>query len=143
MTGGTADTDAVAAALGRHGYGVWVSASPGPMPPMESVDCYVQMPWQQEPTAAGWSQESLVARLDVLAAVASHLSPRATVLLGVEESDPARFSPSEELLAALALVVLADLGRADARVVALPAGQLRGSLDDHVAPPAQPEVIAV
>jgi hypothetical protein len=96
------------------------------MPALDVVDCYVQMPWDGDPAGTAWPPETLASRLDLLALVAPSLRPRATVLLAVEEDQPIRFGRSEELLRAFAMVVLEDLGRADAQVVVLPASELCG-----------------
>jgi hypothetical protein len=62
-------------------------------------------------------------RVDRLAAVAAHLRPNASVLLGVEDADPgAGPQPgalAPDLLAAVALALLEDLGRPRTRVAVL------------------------
>ncbi len=62
-------------------------------------------------------------RVDFLAAVATHLRPNASVLLGVEDADPATGSQAgalaPDLLAAVALALLEELGRPTARVAVL------------------------
>jgi hypothetical protein len=60
--------------------------------------------------------------------VAAHLRPNASVLLGFEDPDPATASQAgglaPDLLAAVALALLEELGRPAVRVAALSVGDL-------------------
>ena len=106
------------------------NAGTGPDGPF---DCYVQLPCRG---AAPGPAAELVCRIDTLAAVAPRLSPTASVLFGVEEStvrggphfpsaDP-RSGPvvAADLLVAVALALLEDLGRPAASVAVLSVGDL-------------------
>jgi hypothetical protein len=80
------------------------------------LDCYVQLP------CGSRAAEDLVCRMDALAAVAGRLRPNASVILAVEDAEP--FGPwagslAPDLLAAVALALLEDLGRPTARVAVL------------------------
>jgi hypothetical protein len=107
-----------ATALARTGFGVVTWESPASPPPGGPFDCYVQLP------GAG----GLVGRIDALAAVAPRLGPDASVLLGVDDIDPGtgprRGGAAPDLLEAMALALLADLGRPAARVTVLSVGVL-------------------
>jgi hypothetical protein len=109
LTGAPTHAGAATAMLERRGYSV-IEGSPVSAPHLQ---CYLQLP------ATGRAGRDLAARLDTLVAVAAHLDRRATVLLVVDDSDGGRAGGSTELLVALALVVLEDYGRADARVAVL------------------------
>jgi hypothetical protein len=109
LTGAPTHAAAATALLERRGY----SVIDGSLAPAPHLQCYLQLP---ATTRAG---RDLAARLDTLVAVAAHLDRRATVLLVVDDSDAGRAGVSAELLVALALVVLEDYGRADARVAVL------------------------
>ena len=105
-----------ATALARTGFDVttWESSASQPLPG-GPFDCYVQLP---SPGAG-----ELMGRVDALAAVAAYLRPNASVLLGVEDTDPAAGPQPDglapDLLAAVALALLEDLGRPAARVAVL------------------------
>ena len=81
-------------------------------------DCYVQLPCDR-----GAAAQDLVCRIDELAAVAGWLGPAASVLFAVDESDqaadPRPRALAPDLLAAVALALLEDLGRSTARVAVL------------------------
>ena len=118
--------DPAGAALARAGFDVvtWdtSAATPGPLTgPI--FDCYVQLPCDR-----GAAAQDLVGRIDDLAAVAGRLGPAASVLLAVAENDPAADPRSRllapDLLAAVALALLEDLGRSTARVAVLPVEDL-------------------
>jgi len=109
LTGAPAHAAAASALLERRGFSV-LDGLPLPAPP---VDCYLQLP------ATGRPGRDLPTRLDTLVAVAAHLDRRATVLLALDDNDAGRVAVSAELLVALALVVLEDYGRPDARVAVL------------------------
>jgi hypothetical protein len=144
VTGPQEHLGPAAATLGRAGFNVvtWDTAAPPPLPG-DPFDCYVQLPCAEATTAGsgisarGAGQigtadrrppEDLVCRIDRLAAVASRLGPNASVLIGVEEADlsaapqPGALAP--DLLAAVALALLEDLGRPAARVAVLPVADL-------------------
>ena len=120
VTGSRPHLGPTAIALTRTGFNVVTWEKPASPPPAGGpFDCYVQLP-----CAAG-----LVCRMDTLAAVAARLGPNASVLLGVEDTDPAatgqpggRLAP--DLLAAVALALLEDLGRPATRVAVLSVGDL-------------------
>ena len=105
-----------ATALARTGFSVttWESSASEP-PPGGPFDCYVQLPCA--------AVDKLTCRVDALAAVAGHLRPEASVLLGMEDADaeagraPGRLAP--DLVAAMALALLEELGRPAARVAVL------------------------
>jgi len=105
-----------ATALARTGFSVttWESSASEP-PPGGPFDCYVQLP--------GAAVDELTCRIDALAAVAPHLRPEASVLLGMEDADAEagrerrRLAP--DLVAAMALALLEELGRPAARVAVL------------------------
>jgi hypothetical protein len=130
VTGGPSGTCAVVAALERRGFSVATehgTAQWGPMRlPAGPFHCYAQLPWVSSSTVTVWMPDSLAARLDLLAAVAPRLGPRAAVVLAVEDPDPRRPEASADLLTALAMVTLEESGHPDARVVTLPADQLCG-----------------
>ena len=113
VTGSRPHLGPTATALARTGFNVvtWEPASP---PPADGpFDCYVQLP----------CADGLMCRIDTLAAVAVRLGPNASVLLGVEDSDPGagslRGTTAPDLLEAMALALLEDLGRPAARVTVL------------------------
>jgi len=105
-----------ATALARTGFNVttWEPSAFKPLPD-GPFDCYVQLPSPGD--------DELMGRVDALAAVAASLRPNASVLLGVEDTGPAsgarpdRLAP--DLLVAVALALLEDLGRPAARVAVL------------------------
>jgi len=90
-------------------------------PPEGPFDCYVQLPCATG-RADRLSGPDLVCRIDALAAVAGRLGPDASVILGVDGT--------ADLLAAVALALLEDLGRPATRVAVLPVADL--------CPPAAP-----
>ena len=96
------------AALGRAGFDV--VAGETPPPPAGPFDCYVQLPGDRRRGA------ELVARIDALAAVAGRLKPQASIVLGLEEGA----GPGTDLLAAVALALLEDLGRPASRLAVVP-----------------------
>lgn len=104
-----------AANLARAGFNVvtWERTASPPLPG-GPFDCYVQLP----------CADDLVCRIDMLAAVVAQLRPNASVLLGVEESKSAARGPqpdglAPDLLAAVALALLEELGQPAARVTVL------------------------
>lgn len=113
------------AALGRAGFDVvtWDTTAATPPPKGPVFDCYVQLPCDR-----GTAAQDLVCRIDELAAVAGRLGPAASVLLTVAENDPAADPRTRaltpDLLAAVALALLEDLGRTTARVAVLPVEDL-------------------
>ena len=106
ITGLRPELAAAATALARTGFNVttWESSASQP-PPGGPFDCYVQLPCA--------ATDELTCRVDNLAAVAAYLRPDASVLLGVESG----LAP--DLLAAMALALLEELGRPAARVAVL------------------------
>jgi hypothetical protein len=119
---------ATAAAVGRAGFEVvvWQAPDDADESPADLFDCYVQLPCG--PTVPGplgrmTAARDLVGRIDTLAAVCGRLRPNASIILGVEDGDgsgpagPA--TAASDLLAAVALVVLDDLGRSAARIAVL------------------------
>ena len=116
ITGLRPELAAAATALARTGFNVttWESSASQP-PPGGPFDCYVQLPCA--------ATDELTCRVDNLAAVAAYLRPDASVLLGVEDADtaagPQRGRLAPDLLAAMALALLEDLGRPAARVAVL------------------------
>jgi hypothetical protein len=141
VTGPPEQVGSAGAALGRAGFDVvaWETETPPPHPG-EPFDCYVQLPCGRAENGggagtggrggpgAGRAVEDLVSRIDALAAVAGRLGPTASVLLGVDESGPSGGPGSgtlaPDLLAAVALALLEDLGRPTARVAVLPVAVL-------------------
>lgn len=113
VTGSRPHLRPTATALARTGFNVVTWEPPASAPPAGPFDCYVQLP----------CADGLVCRIDTLAAVAVRLGPNASVLLGVEDSDPSGGSPrgttAPDLLEAMALALLEDLGRPAARVTVL------------------------
>lgn len=112
------------AALDRAGFEVVSGQSPpaatGPF------DCYVQLPCAvgspaaapAGATTARVGAPDLVCRIDALAAVAGRLRADASVILGIDES------AGPDLLAAVALALLEELGRPATRVAVLPVADL-------------------
>jgi hypothetical protein len=126
VTGRTAQLGSAGAALGRAGFDVvaWDSSAAAPQALAgPTFDCYVQLP-----CGRGGPAQDLVCRIDALAAVAGRLGPAASVLLALDESDlaadPGSRALAPDLLAAVALALLEDLGRATARVAVLPVDEL-------------------
>ena len=128
------------AALGRAGFDVVAGETPPP-PSAGPFDCYVQLPCgRRDPgRSAGRPGADLVCRIDALAAVAGRLGPNASIILGVDdaggsgpEPGPAVPGPGRpesgpvaaDLLAAVALALLEDLGRPTARLAVLPVADL-------------------
>ena len=107
-----------ATALARTGFNVVTWEPAAPPPPGGPFDCYVQLP----------CADGLVCRIDTLAAVAARLGPGASVLLGVEDVQPGarsqRGATAPDLLEAMALALLEDLGRPAARVAVVSVGDL-------------------
>lgn len=108
-----------ATALARTGFNVVTWETPAsPPPPGGPFDCYLQLP----------CADGLVGRIDTLAAVAGRLGPDASVLLGVEDVHPGarsqRAATAPDLLEAMALALLEDLGRPAARVAVVSVGDL-------------------
>lgn len=107
-----------ATALARTGFNVVTWETAAPSPPGGPFDCYVQLP----------CADGLVGRIDTLAAVAGRLGPNVSVLLGVEDAepgaDPRPGTTAPDLLEAMALALLEDLGRPAARVAVLSVGDL-------------------
>jgi hypothetical protein len=105
------------AALGRAGFDVVTGETP-PSPSAGPFDCYVQLPCRPSPAGRrdGLSASDLVCRIDALAAVAGQLGPDASVILGVDDD--------ADLLAAVALALLEDLGRPATRLAVLPVEDL-------------------
>jgi hypothetical protein len=141
VTGPPEQVASAGAALGRAGFDVvgWQTATPPPRHG-EPFDCYVQLPCGRAEPGGGAGTgdrggpgprravEDLVGRIDALAAVAGRLRPTASILLGVDESGPSDGPGSRtlapDLLAAVALALLEDLGRPKARVAVLPVADL-------------------
>ena len=130
-----------AATLGRAGFDVVTWETKAPPPALDDrFDCYVQLPCAApaprssgpaaDPGTApgGRAPDDLICRIDRLAAVADRLGPKASVLLGVDETDPSAAPEpgalAPDLLAAVALALLEDLGRPAARVAVLPVADL-------------------
>jgi hypothetical protein len=113
-----------ATALARTGFNVttWESSASEP-PPGGPFDCYVQLPCVAAEAMPRPGAEELICRVETLAAVAVYLRPNASILLGIEDSDPvAGPQPgalAPDLLEAVALALLEDLGRPAARVAVL------------------------
>ncbi len=108
-----------ATALARTGFNVVTWEPPAsPPPPGGPFDCYLQLP----------CADGLVCRIDTLAAVAGRLGPDASVLLGVEDVQPGarsqRGATAPDLLEAMALALLEDLGRPAPRVAVVSVGDL-------------------
>jgi hypothetical protein len=119
VTGSRPHLGPTATALARTGFNVVTWETPASPPPSGGpFDCYVQLP----------CAEGLVCRMDTLAAVAALLGPNASVLLGVEDTDPSATprpgALAPDLLAAVASVLLEDLGRPTTRVAVLSVGDL-------------------
>lgn len=119
VTGSRPHVGPTATALARTGFNVVTWETPAsPPPPGGPFDCYVQLP----------CAEGLVCRIDTLAAVAARLGPNAFVLLGVEVTDPSAAPQpgalAPDLLAAVALALLEDLGHPTARVAVLSVADL-------------------
>ena len=119
VTGSRPHLGQTATALARTGFNVATWETPtAPPPPGGPFDCYVQLP----------CADGLVCRMDTLAAVAARLRPDASVLLGVEDADPSVDPPpgsvAPDLLAAVALALLEDLGHPTTRVAVLSIGDL-------------------
>ncbi len=131
VTGGAGWGTAVIPALERRGFSVVAehcASSGGPVQLSEGpFQCYVQLPWSSPPGRAAaptWMSDALVPRLELLAAVASRLAPRASVLLALDGSDTHNAGAATGLLEALALVVLEECGRPEACVSTVPAAEL-------------------
>ena len=101
------------AALGRAGFDVGSGEAP---PPDGLFDCYVQLPGAGRPAPVVGPTSDLIDRIDALAAVAGRLRADASVILGVDDAT--------DLLAAVALALLEDLGRSATRLVVLPVADL-------------------
>jgi hypothetical protein len=118
VTGSRPHVGPTATALARTGFNVVTWETPAsPPPPAGPFDCYVQLP----------CADGLVCRMDTLAAVAGRLGPNASVLLGVEDTDPSApraGALAPDLLAAVALALLEDLGLPTTRVAVLSVGDL-------------------
>jgi hypothetical protein len=119
VTGSCPHIGPTATALARTGFNVVTWETPtAPPPPGGPFDCYVQLP----------SADGLVCRMDTLAAVAARLRPDASVLLAVENADPSFDPPAgsvaPDLLSAVALALLEDLGHSTTRVAVLSVGDL-------------------
>ena len=119
VTGSRPDLRPAATALARTGFNVVTWEPPAsPPPPGGPFDCYLQLP----------CADGLVCRIDTLAAVAGRLGPDASVLLGVEDVQPGarsqRGATAPDLLEAMALALLEDLGRPAARVAVVSVGDL-------------------
>jgi hypothetical protein len=126
VTGLTGQLGSAGAALGRAGFDVvtWDTTAATPPPLTGSTfDCYVQLPCDR-----GGAAQALVCRIDELAAVAGRLGPTASIVFAVDESDqtadPWSRSLAPDLLAAVALALLEDLGRSTASVAVLPIDDL-------------------
>jgi len=126
VTGEVAEAAAVCPGFERHGFEVHTVAPWGSNRlPARGIDCYVQL--SGGTAGPGLGRAGLVGRLDLLALLARRLSPLATVLLVVNESDSLQPGSPSDMLAALALVVLEEAGRDRVRVVVLPAEELSGA----------------
>ena len=130
VTGTREHLGAAAAALGRTGFAVTTWESNAGAEPAGPFDCYLQLPCGPADPGGGGrvAAPDLVGRIDALAAVAGRLGPDASVLLGVEDAEPSatpsRASLASDLLAAVALALLEDLGRPTVRVTVLPVADL-------------------
>jgi hypothetical protein len=131
ITGNRHHLGPAAATLGRAGFDVMTWAV-GSMPPAGGpFDCYVQLPCAQTGAGATGNRrvpDDLICRVDALAAMADRLTPTASILLAVEESDSTaamrRDLLAPDLLAAVALALLEDLGRSASRLAVVPAADL-------------------
>ena len=120
VTGDAAETGAVAAGFERRGFAVQTAAPWGSGHlPAGGIDCYVQLPVGTGAAGPVLGRGGLVGRLDLLALMARRLSPLATVLLAVDRTDPFEPGSPDDMLAALALVVLEEAGRDQVKVVVL------------------------
>ena len=128
-----------AATLGRAGFDVMMWGAGSPAPPADGpFDCYVQLPCASTDLAvtppspptrpSRRATDDLMCRIDTLAAVADRLHPNASILLAVEQAEPpAGAQPgvlAPDLLAAVALALLEDLGRSAARLAVVPVAGL-------------------
>lgn len=116
VTGTRPHLGPAAATLTRAGFEVTTWEVGAPPPSQGPVDCYLQLP------CAGTATD-LVCRTDTLAAVASRLRPDASVLLAVDEPDPTDWPSTTlapDLLAAVAVALLEDLGRPSSRLAVVP-----------------------
>jgi len=136
VTWEVADPPPPAAAVNRRSFpGIRRKSNAGTGPD-GPFDCYVQLPCGAMPAGTGArpavvgrrAADDLVCRMDMLAAVAAALRPAASVILAVGETRlPAEAgpdAPASDLLAAVALALLEDLGRPTARVAVLPVAEL-------------------
>lgn len=104
-----------AATLDRAGFEVTTWEVGAPPPGQVPVDCYVQLP-------CGGRAGDLICRTDTLAAMAGRLRPNASVLLAVDE-------PDSGLLAAVATVLLEELGRPASRLAVVPLSTFEAVVD--------------
>jgi len=137
VTGTRQHLGPAAATLGRAGFEVMTWATDSSAAPAGGpFDCYVQLPCTAAdlPAAAATcgrpgrrAADDLVCRTDALAAVAARLKPNASILLAVDEpasSDPQRKMLPADLLSAVALALLEDLGRPTSRLAVVPVAAL-------------------
>jgi hypothetical protein len=135
LTGTRTHLGPAAATMARAGFDVrtWaVGASPADGP----FDCYVQLPCalpervttaELRSSTGRRSTDDLICRIDALAAVAARLRPNASVLLALDDPNASTARPdilAPDLLAAVALALLEDLGRPAARLAVIPLAQL-------------------
>jgi len=128
VTGTPPHIGPAAATLGRAGFDVvaWQTTADAGAGPTGPFDCYLQLPCGPEnfDGRGRIAAPDLVCRIDGLAAVAGYLRADASVILGVEDGDPSAPLAASDLLAAVALALLEDLGRPAARIAVLPVADL-------------------
>ena len=140
VTGTPPDLGPAAATLGRAGFDVvaWPATADAGAGPAGPFDCYLQLPCgpKNSDGRGPMAAPDLVCRIDGLAAVAGLLRPDASVILGVEDGDVSAPMAAGDLLVAVALALLEDLGRPAARIAVL-------SVADLCRPPEEGGVAAV
>lgn len=120
VTGTRPHIGPAAATLGRSGFEVMsLTAESSTASATGPFDCYVQLPCTSDGLPALRPSDELVWRIDTLAAIAGRLRPNASVLLAVEEA-----GSSADLLAAVALATLEDLGHSTDRLAVLQVAEL-------------------
>lgn len=129
LTGTPHHLGPAAATVGRAGFDVmtWTAES-STAPAAGPFDCYVQLPCAGDGSPGHRAADDLVCRIDTLAAVAERLQPNASIVLAVDEADlsagPQAGGLAPDLLAAVALALLEDLGRPTARLAVLPVAEM-------------------
>jgi hypothetical protein len=135
VTGTPPDLGPAAATLGRAGFDVvvWPTTADAGAGPAGPFDCYLQLPCGPRNCdgRGRMAAPDLVCRIDGLAAVARLLRPDASIILGVEDGIPgvedgdvSAPTAAGDLLVAVALALLEDLGRPAARIAVLPVAEL-------------------